>query len=99
MAVSSDPQTRIDENVIDSPELLEALDRRANARNEKRSATSGYELRHAEALELIGKLELEEGQVVRVGTYRISKTAPGEAKEVTFETKPTSRVMIRELGD
>lgn len=99
MAMTSDPQTRIDENVIDDPELLEALDLRSKAKNEKKSAASGFDLRHAEALALIEKLGLDEGDVVRIGTYRITKTKTGEPKDVSFTTSPASRVSIRELGD
>jgi len=99
VAVHSDPQTRIDERVIESPELLEALDKRANAHEAARSAKGELELRHADVIAELGKHGLEEGDTIRVGTYRITKTKPGEPKPVTFETTPTSRVMIRPLGE
>ena len=97
MGVSSDPQTRIDERTIDSPELLEALDKRAEARGRKREAQSELDLRHAEVLAELEKHGLSEGDVVRIGTYRITKTKPTDSKTVTFETTPASRVMILEL--
>lgn len=99
MGINADAQTRIDENVIDNPELLECLDRRSWAQVELKSARAGFELRDSEARAEIAKLELEPGQVVRCGAYRIAHVEAAPARDVAFTVEPKPRISIRALDE
>jgi hypothetical protein len=96
--VKDEAQTGFDEEVFDDPELEQALEER-----EKRKASAGavaklYQAADELAKAELARLELEDGDVARVGRFRITKSAiPG--RSVTFDTKPSSRLRIGLVGE
>ena len=92
MAVQSQPQIAIDERVIESDELEAALEAREVAKAARREAHSSYASANTKARELIDALELDDSPA-RIGRFRLV-VRPVEARSVSFETSPTSRVTI-----
>lgn len=96
--VKDEAQLGMDEDIVEDEALEAALEER-----EKRKASAGAVQKLYQAADELAKaeltrLELEDGDVARVGRFRITKSAiPG--RSVTFETKPSSRVRIGLVGE
>jgi hypothetical protein len=88
----------MDETTIEDAELEDALEKR----QVEKSALSEQRKAYKEANEAtkvgIAKLELPDGHAVRIGRFRITRTAiPG--RHVDFDVDPRSQVSIAFLGD
>jgi len=92
-ALRSVPQLGMDEQTITDEVIEEALDEREKRRASARAVRKQYTEAHVKAVALIERLELPEGGVARVGRFRISRLSI-EARTVSFETEPTSRLSI-----
>ena len=96
--VKDEAQLGMDEEIVEDEALEAALEAR-----EKRKASAGAVQKLYQAADELAKaeltrLELEDGDVARVGRFRITKSAiPG--RSVTFETKPSSRLRIGLVGE
>ena len=97
MAVQDRPQISIDERVIESAELEAALEAREVAKAAAGEARAAYAAANTLARGLIEALELDESPA-RIGRFRIVMR-PVEARVVSFETSPTSRVTITVAGE
>lgn len=94
MAVVEEPQTATDERVLDSDALEEALEQRENRKNSMRELRRQFKEADERARALIGEFDLQEGEVGRVGKFRIEKKVmPG--RTVSFETDPKARISIK----
>jgi hypothetical protein len=92
MAVAAQPQIAIDEAVVESPELEQALEAREAAKATAADARAAFKTADESARGLIAALELGEAPV-RVGRFRlvVRKVA---ARSVAFDTDPTTRLTI-----
>jgi len=92
MAVAAQPQIAIDEHVVESPELEQALEAREAAKAAASEARAAFKAAHDTATVLIAALELGE-TTARVGRFRlmVRKVA---ARSVAFDTDPTTRLTI-----
>lgn len=98
MTTREDPQTTIDERVVENPELEQALVDRGKLKAFAGEATKKYREQNEIVRGMVAEFALEDGQSIRVGRYRITRT-PVAGRAVAFETNPTSRVTIAELDD
>lgn len=95
LAAVEDAQTTIDEQVVESEALLEALEKRQARKVDAGAARKLY----TEAHEVVmGKLseelpELADGDVARCGRFKISKRST-PSRDVSFTTSPSSRLTI-----
>jgi hypothetical protein len=94
MSTTMDPQTRMDETVIDHSTLEAALDEREKRLNSKRELTKQYKEANDKVRALLGEFNLQDGEVARCGRWRISKKAI-PARSVAFEAAPSSRIQIQ----
>jgi hypothetical protein len=83
----------MDERPIDDPELAELLEKRLRAQDDKREIAGVYKLADQAAKEAIARLELTDGDAVRVGRFRITRVAT-EPRHVEFDAAPGSRLTI-----
>jgi len=86
-------QTGFDEQTIEDPEVEQALEERQKRKDSLGAVRKLYDAAAELANAAVAQLELPEGGAVRVGRFRITRTAVA-ARSVTFDTKPTSRVRI-----
>lgn len=91
--LSAVPQQGFDEQLIDDPEVEQALEEREKHKASMAIVRKIYDGAHEVAVAEIAKLELPEGGAARVGRFRITKAAI-PARSVTFDTKASSRVRI-----
>ena len=94
-AARPEPQTAIDELVVDDDLLEQALEGRERAKDAARKARKTFESTDEQARTHVSRLERELGEgPVRVGRFVLElKTAP--ARAVSFETDPKERIAIR----
>jgi len=97
-SVRSEDQLGFDETVVEDAELEQALEERYTAKVDAGAARKAYDLKAEAATAKITALDLEDGTAVRCGRFRITRTAIGE-RSVAFETKASSRITIKFLGD
>lgn len=94
MALAVVPQTALDEQVIeDRKDLEEALETREKRKNSKNELTRQFKEADERAKALLSEFELADGEVARVGRFRIKKVV-STARSVSFETQPKSRLQI-----
>ena len=86
-------QLGMDEQRIDDPALIAALEEREQRKEHKGEVAKAFKEAHEAALAEIAKLELPEGGAARVGRFRITRTAVA-GRSVSFETQPMSRISI-----
>lgn len=98
MATTADAQTQIDEQIIDDAELEQALEDREIAKGKSGEARKKYKTMDDLVKGKLGDVGLEDGDVARVGRFRISKSAVS-GRAVSFDTSPTSRVLIAPVGE
>jgi hypothetical protein len=93
--IDDQDQLGIDEKHVDDPAVEQALEERELARQGKSAATLTFRQAHDRAKDLIERLELpeEDGAVVRVGRFRISRRlVKGGAR--SFETNDRIQLSI-----
>ncbi len=88
------PQLALDEKVVENPALEKALDARLRAADDRAEAAKVFKRHDTEAREAIAALQLEDGDVIRVGRFRIKKSAV-EPRHVEFDAAATQRISIR----
>lgn len=98
MSTTTEPQTALDEQEIDNPRLLEALETRQDRKENVKIARKVFKESDDTAKALLGEHDLQDDQAVRVGRFRITKKAIA-SRSVQFETDPTSRLTISLLPE
>lgn len=91
--MTAEPQTRIDEKIVESPELESLLEERAAAKEKLAMARSTAEGLTDRAKQKIDELGLDVGSTMRVGRFRISKSLTA-GRSVAFDVDPKERVSI-----
>jgi hypothetical protein len=94
----SQDQLGFDEQVVEISDLEQALEERLRRKVVVDETRKAYNEANELAAAEIAKLELPDGKVVRVGRFRISRTAVS-ARSVAFDVKATSRIRITLVGD
>lgn len=94
MAVKISGQTALDERILEDRPLELALEKREKAKAGKAEAAAAFKTKDEVVQARLEELGLAAGEIVRVGPYRISKSAV-EARSVEFETDPTTRLSIK----
>lgn len=97
--IAQDVQDGLFDIVIDNPELEEKLKERHKHKTAEGKAKAKADEADEEAKGIISTLGLEEGQVARCGSFKISKSIPGDDTPVSFTRKGKSRLTISMLGD
>lgn len=98
MNAQEQPQTALDEKVIESPKLLEALDNREQLRVDKAEAVKLYKEGDEKVRAALEVQSLADGQAIRVGGYRITKRSV-PSRSVAFDTDASSRITIASVKD
>lgn len=94
MAVVEQPQTATDERVLDSEALEQALEQREKRKNSMRELRRQFKEADERAKALIGEFDLQEGEVGRIGKFRIEKKVM-PSRDVSFTTDPKARITIK----
>lgn len=94
MAAVAEPQTAMDERVLENTSDLEAaLDKREQKKVARREANKAMREADAAVKALLEPFNLGTAEVVRVGKYRIEqRLVPGGAR--AFETSESVRLII-----
>ena len=94
MSTTAEPQLATDEKVLEGAADLEAaLERREQKKAAKRAVNKEYREADEAAKGLLAPFELGEGEIARVGRFRIEKrTVPGGQR--SFETSDSTRLLI-----
>lgn len=95
---AQDPQTSLYETTIDNPTLAEQLDRRQKLKDTKAAAERAYRSANEAVKTELEKLDLGTNAPVRIGDF-VVRLAPVSARQVAFETSPTSRLVISPLPE
>jgi hypothetical protein len=74
-SIDGSGQIGMDERVIEDKALADLLERRLRLGDDKREIGRSYKAADAEARDAIAKLELADGDAVRVGRFRIARVA------------------------
>jgi hypothetical protein len=90
----------MDETVIENPDVLGALRSREEAKIELSTLRRQYGEAHDKALAEIARLDLADGEVVRIGEFRIERARSGQgaASYVRSRDRPVA-VTCRAAGD
>jgi hypothetical protein len=91
-------QLGFDEQTIEDLACERALENRLLKKGSLDAVQKVYDEADEAAKLEIAKLELPEGGAVRVGRFRITRTATA-GRAVSFETKPSSRIRIVVIGE
>lgn len=91
--VEDNAQTALDETEWEDPELEKILSDREVAKGKKGEVIKKFKTLDDLAKEKLDELGLDDGTVLRIGRYRVRKTAV-PSRSVAFETEPTSRLTI-----
>jgi hypothetical protein len=94
MTAKARAQLAMDERVVEDKALSDALEARLRVGDDLSEIRKVYGEKDTAAKGLIEALGLSDGEVIRVGRFRVEK-AHVDAKEVAFTSKETSRVRIR----
>jgi len=86
-------QTGMDETPLDKKVLSDLLERRLRAADDVAEVRKTFKEADKAAKAAIEKLDLADGQAIRVGRFRITRSAVA-ARHVEFDTDPTSRLTI-----
>ena len=93
MATTEEPQLAMDEKVIDSTPLESALEARESKKKSKQAASKQFKEADDIVKGLVSEFELADGEVARVGAFRIEQRAtPGGSR--AFDVNPGSRLLI-----
>ena len=90
-------QLGMDERVVEDKALSDLLEKRLRLADDKAEIGKTYKAADTEAKDAIAKLDLDDGDAVRVGRFRITKRRT-EATHVEFERGGTSRIQIELFG-
>lgn len=93
MAAVADPQTSLDERLINAPPLEQALETREKRKASLKAVRAEYREADEMAKAQIAEFDLSDGEVARCGRFRIAKKRV-QGRSVSFETDPTSRLQI-----
>lgn len=95
---AEDPQAGLFDREIEDASLEELLDQREDKRAKKSSATTAFKEKDDLVKARLSEFELEGGEVIRCGKYRITKTvtAPGHRE---FDVGAGSRLNISLFAD
>lgn len=93
MRLVPDPQTSLDEASVENAELEQRLEERERAKARAGAARKAYTTADERAKAIAGELGLGDGDVVRVGRFRLARHSV-PAREVSFGTAPSSRLTI-----
>lgn len=88
-----DPQADLFEQELENDELLRALDRRHQAKEQLAPLTKKYKEADKFAKTMIDGLDLEVDQTYRCGPFKITRSRV-EGRSVAFETEETERLTI-----
>lgn len=94
MAIDGSGQLGMDERVLEDAELAKLLEARLRAGDDKREVAGVYKLADQAAKDAIAKLELADGDIVRIGRFRITKKVT-EPKHVEFDSAGGSSLQIK----
>ena len=98
MAATDTAQLGFDETVVEDDELEEALEERQRLKVLTGEHQKSYREANEAANVEIAKQELPDGKVIRVGRFRVTRSAVS-ARSVAFDVKPTTRVRITVVGE
>ncbi len=98
MAVRSDDQLALDEEVVENPDAEAALIERQARKDALGAVRKEFKEAHERAVAALALLELPEEGAVRIGRFRINKSIVS-ARSVSFETAESSRLRITLLGE
>lgn len=94
-----DPQQGMFDRELQDGDLIAALEEREKRRKSKKAVTAKYDEQHDKVKALLDGFNLDEGEVVRAGRFRI-KITRRESQAVSFETSASRRMSISLLdGD
>jgi hypothetical protein len=71
--ISSDGQLGMDERVVEDAELAAALEKRLKLSDNLGEVKKSFKAAHEACIELLREHDLEDGQAIRVGRFRITK--------------------------
>ena len=95
MAVATKNQLATDERVIEHDGLETALEQREKKRTSLGGVRKEFKESDERARALLAEhADLGDGDVVRVGRFRITRSAV-PSRSVSFDTDPTSRIRIK----
>jgi hypothetical protein len=92
-SINGSGQTGMDETPVENKELIDLLEKRLRLQDDKSEVAKAYRDAHKAALAEIDKLDIPDGQAIRIGRFRITRSAVA-ARHVEFDTDPTSRLTI-----
>ena len=98
MALRAVPQLGFDETVVEDDDLEEALEDRQSARDVLNTHRKAFDEANEKANVEIAKQELPDGKVLRIGRFRVTRSAVS-ARSVSFDVKATTRVRITVVGE
>lgn len=90
---AADPQDGLFDKEFDDTNLEELLDKREQKKAKRAAANAAFKEEDDKVKARLSEFELADGEVARVGKYRIEKKATA-ARAVSFETSPSSRLNI-----
>jgi hypothetical protein len=93
-----DAQDGLFDKVIEDGDLIAALERREEARARKLSATKAYKVEDDNAKSLLVNHDIQVGDTVRAGRFRLTKTAIA-ANHVEFDTSGSERLSIGTINE
>jgi hypothetical protein len=97
--VQPDPQDGLFDQVISDDLLVKALEKRHTANQDKSLAVAAFKDADDVVKGKVDALEIEPGQTVRCGRFRIAKSEPGDPVDVSFTRSPKPRLTISLLED
>lgn len=89
-----DPQNGLFDKEFDDTNLEQLLDKREEKKTKRGAANKAFKEADEQAKARLEEFELADGEVARVGKYRIEKKATA-ARSVSFDTSPSSRLNIK----
>ena len=97
-AIDGSGQIGMDERVVEDKALSDLLEKRLRLADDKAEIGRSYKAADTEAKEAIAKLDLDTGDAIRVGRFRIEKKLT-EAAHVEFDRGGGSRLSITLFGE
>lgn len=92
-AINGSGQTGMDETPVEDKELIGLLEKRMRLYDDKAEISKTFKEADKEAKAAIDKLDIADGQAIRVGRFRIARQAV-PPRSVSFDTEATSRLTI-----
>lgn len=96
-APAEDPQDGLFDKEFDDTNLEQLLDKREAAKEKRGKAQKAFKEEDDKVKARLSEFELADGEVARVGKYRIEKKAL-PPRSVSFDTDPSSRLNITQFG-